>query len=95
MSDTSPPAESADASRPPRAYLGWSLLVTIACFLPLGLVALYYGIRTTRAIAEGRMDAAVHESHVTRGWVIATVVVGILVYLFLGAVFVLLGAFAS
>jgi hypothetical protein len=94
MSDPSPPAESAAGNRPPRAYLGWGLFATVACFLPLGLVTLYYGMRTNRAIVEGRTDVAVHDSHVTRGWLIATVVVGILVYLFLAAVIVLLGAFS-
>lgn len=95
MSDYSPPAESEDAGHPPRDYLGWSLLATLFCFLPLGLVSLYYGLRTNRAMAAGRRDVAIHESHVTRGWLVATIVIGVLVYLFLAAVFAVLGAFAS
>jgi uncharacterized membrane protein YozB (DUF420 family) len=95
MSEQSPPAETSASTRPPRAYLGWVLFATIACFLPLGLVALYYGMRTNRAVADGRLDEANRDSRVTRRWLVATVVVGVVVYLFIGAVFALLGAFSS
>jgi hypothetical protein len=95
MSDPSPPAEYQAAARPPRAYLGWSLVATIACFLPLGIVSLYYGIRTQRAVAEGRSEDASHASHVARGWLFATIVIGVLVWTFIGAVLVLLGAWSE
>jgi hypothetical protein len=94
MSDPSPPAESRADARPPRSYLGWGLATTVLCFLPLGLVTLYYGFRTNRAILDDRIQDAIHDSHITRGWLIATVVVGLLVDFALVAVFLLLGAFA-
>ena len=94
MSDPSPPAESSTGARPPRAYLGWSLVATIACFLPLGLISLYFGFRTNRAIVEGRLDDAAHASRVTRRWLVATAIVGVVGYLVIAAVFVLLGAFS-
>ena len=95
MSDPSPIAAAAGQAAPPRTYLGWSLAATVLCFLPLGLVALYYGFRTNRAILEDRPVDAAHASHVTRGWLIATVVVGVLVDLFLVVVLALLGAFSA
>ena len=95
MSDPSPPAESQAGARPPRAYLGCSLVATIACFLPLGLVALYYGLRTQRAVAEGRPEDAIHTSHVARGWLVATIVIGVLVWAFISTVLVLLGAWSD
>ena len=58
MSDASPPAESRADSRPPRSYLGWGLAATVLCFLPLGLVTLYYGFRTNRAVLDGRLEDA-------------------------------------
>ena len=94
MSDPSPPAESQSGARAPRAYLGWSVVVSIACFLPLGLVAIYYGFRTNRALVEGRLDDAARASRVTRRWLVVTIAVGLLVYVAIGAVFVLLGAFS-
>ena len=95
MSDPSPPAEIQSSARPPRSYLGWSLVATIACFLPLGLVALYYGLRTQRAVVQGRSEDAFHASHVARGWLLATVVIGVLVWAFIGVVLVLLGAWSD
>ena len=94
MSDPSPPAESSIGARPPRAYLGWSLVATIACFLPLGLITLYFGLRTNRAIVEGRLDDATHDSRVTRRWLVVTAIVGGVGYLVIASVFVLLGAFS-
>ena len=95
MSETSPPAESSVDVHPPRAYLGWSLAATVLCFVPAGLVALFYGFRTNRALSEGRFEDAVGLSRAARRWIIATVVIGILVYLFLVAVIVLMGAFSA
>lgn len=92
MSDS--PAEVEPTSGA-KTYLGWSVLATVLCFLPLGLVAIYYGLRTSSALAHGDSDAAGHGSRVAKGWLIATLVVGLLIYLFLGAVFVLLGAFSE
>jgi hypothetical protein len=95
MSDQTPPAESSASARPPRAHLGWAVAATVACFLPLGLVAVYYGFRTNRAILDGRPDDANRDARVARRWLIATVVVGLFVYLLIAAVFVLLGAFST
>ena len=95
MSDPSPPAESAAAPGAPRAYLGWGLAATVLCFLPLGLITLYYGFRTSRAFAEGRTADAARSSRVTRRWLVATIVVGVLVYLIIAAVLALLGAFSA
>jgi hypothetical protein len=94
MSDPSPLAESLDRSHPPRTYLGWGLAATVLCFLPLGLLTLYYGFRTSRAILEDRPLDAAHDSRVTRRWLIATIVIGILVDLVIAAVLALLGAFS-
>ena len=94
MSDPSAPTPADAATPAPRAYLGWALAATVLCFLPLGLVALFFGFRTNRAIGEGRTDDARRASRVTRRWLIATVVVGLLLYLVIAVVLALLGAFS-
>ena len=95
MSDPSPPAESRADQQPPRDHLGWALAATVLCFLPLGLVALYFGLRTNRAVAEGRVADAGRDSRRTRAWLIVTVVVGLLVWATLALAVLLLGAFSG
>jgi len=67
----------------------------VLCFLPLGLVAVYYGLRVNSAVAGGRTADALRASRAGRRWLIATIVVGALLYLVLGSVFALLGAFST
>lgn len=95
MSDPSPPAESRADQQPPRDHLGWALAATVLCFLPLGLVAVYFGLRANRAVAEGRLEDAGRDSRRTRRWLIATVVVGVLVWAVLALAILLLGAFSG
>jgi hypothetical protein len=78
-----------------RTHLGWAVASAMLCFLPTGIVALIYGLRTQRAVAEGRLDDAVRASRVGKRWLILTVVVGLLIYVCLTVVFVLLGAFSK
>ena len=77
-----------------RTHLGWAVVAAIACFLPLGLVSIYYAWRTQQDLSRGELESAAHHSRLTKGWVIATIVIGILIYAFLGVVFALLGAFS-
>ena len=79
----------------PRTYLLLGLLATILCFLPTGLVALYFGIRVNKALADGRRDDANRASIVARRWLVVTAVIGLLIYAVLGSTFALLGAFAK
>jgi hypothetical protein len=89
---TESPADSAAPIA--RSYLAWALAATVLCFLPLGLIALFFGMRVNTAVAEGRPDDAARASRAARRWLVATVVVGLLIYLLLGVTFALLGAFS-
>ncbi len=95
MSEPSVSFTSPDQSHPPRSYLGVGLVATVLCFLPLGLVTLYYGLRVSRALADGDPERAMHDSHVARGWLAATIVIGVLVYAFIALALVLLGAYST
>ena len=89
------PRTGATPDEAPRTYLGWSLAMTVLCFVPLGLVALYHGWRTAQAIEAADAGTAAQQSRRARRWLIATVIVGALVDLVLLVAFVLLGAFAT
>lgn len=80
---------------PVRTYLGWAVVVSALCFLPLGLVAAVYALRASRAASAGDMERARRLGRVARRWILATVLIGLAVDLTLVAVMALLGAFSS
>lgn len=79
----------------PRTYLAWSIASTCLCFLPLGLVAVAYALRSASFITAGDLDAAARSARIARRWLITTVVVGVVIDLVLVTALALLGAFGS
>lgn len=65
------------------------------CFLPLGLVAVWFAWRTAARIQSGDLADARRSSTVTRRWLVATIVTGVLLDLMFLAVLGLLGAFPN
>lgn len=98
MSDLDPhplAPEVSTGEEPVRTHLGWAAAVTALCFLPLGLIAVVYSLRSARALEAGDELTARRSARVARRWILATVIVGLLVDLGLLAVLLLLGAFSS
>lgn len=87
--------DTAEATQVPRTHLLGAVLVTCLCFLPLGLVAVVFAWRTSRLNEAGEFDRARRSSRAAMGWLIATIVVGVLLDVTLGAALALLGAFGS
>lgn len=79
----------------PPTYLGWAIGVTAFCFLPFGLVAVYFGWRSAQATSGGNLPEAGRCSSLARRWLIAAMVVGVLIDLVIVASLGLLGAFPS
>lgn len=84
-----------DTTAAPRTYLWWAIGATALCFLPLGLVAIWFGLRTMRAVDRGDLAAAARSSRIARRWLIATAAVGLTLNLLLLVIFGLMGAFSS
>lgn len=71
----------------------WIIVCTMLCFLPLGLVAIGFGIRADRSRQAGDLERCRRAVRACRGWLIAAVVVGLLVDGIIAVTLLLLGAF--
>ena len=80
---------------PPRSYLAWSVIATAVLFLPLGLVALFFSLRTRALLRQGDLDGASKASRVALVLVVATTVVGAIAYVLLVGALLALGAFGG
>lgn len=88
-------AAPGDAGKPPRTYLVWSALATALLFLPLGLIALIFSLRTEVLLRRGEVDRARKSSRIALVLTIVTVVVGVLVYVVVIGGLLALGAFSG
>lgn len=92
---TSQDVAAEDAGISPRTYLVWSALAAALLFLPLGLVALAFSIRTDMLKRRGDVDRARRSSRIALVLVIVTTVVGVFIYLGLIGALLALGAFSG
>jgi len=79
----------------PRSYLVWSALVTALLFLPTGLVALFFSIRTESLVRRGELERARRMSRAVLVAIIVTVVAGVLAYAVVIGGLLALGAFSG
>lgn len=89
------PASAGDTGHPPKTYLVWSVLVSALLFLPIGLVALAFSIRTDVLVRRGELEGARRTSRVSLVLVIVTAVVGVIVYAVVIGALLALGAFSG
>ena len=80
---------------PPRTYLVWSALAAALLFLPIGLVALFFSIRTGVLLRRGETDRARRTSRAALALVVVTVVAGVLAYVVVIGGLLALGAFSG
>lgn len=74
-----PPSGYTSEMRPavrPDNYLVWSILVTLLCCLPGGIVALVYSTKTNSAWETGDYNSAYEYSGKAKTWVIVSAVIG-------------------
>lgn len=63
----------------PNNYLVWSILVTIFCCIPFGIVAIVKSSQVNGLWAQGRYAEAQASADAAKKWVIWSVVVGLIV----------------
>ena len=78
-----------------RTYLGWAIASAVLCFLPTGLVSVYFAWKSQQALVAADREAAALLARRARRWFIATLIVGGLLELALLVVLMVLGAFGS
>jgi hypothetical protein len=78
-----------------RTYLGWAIASAVLCFLPTGLVSVYFAWKSQQALESGDSEAAAVMARRARRWFIGTVIIGGILELLLLAVLMVLGAFGG
>ncbi|MDR0973188.1 MAG: CD225/dispanin family protein [Prevotellaceae bacterium] len=74
-STTEKPATA--ASQPPKSYLAWSILTTIFCCLPFGIVGIVNASRVESRFYAGDMEGAQRASDNARRWTWIAFAVGL------------------
>jgi len=91
MSTTTPNGSPSDL----RTYLGWAIASAVLCFLPTGLVSVYFAWKSQQALEAGDRETAAGQARRARRWFIGTVVIGAVLEVLLLAVLMVLGAFGG
>ena len=78
-----------------RTYLGWAIASAVLCFLPTGVVSVYFAWKSQQALESGDREAAAAMARRARRWFIGTVIIGGILELLLLAVLMVLGAFGG
>ncbi len=80
-----------DQAAPPKSWLLESILVTVLCFLPFGIVAIVYASKVESLFYAGRVEEAGEASRNARKWTKVAFWVGIGCYLLIVAYVYALG----
>jgi hypothetical protein len=66
------------SAQAPKNYLVWSILVTLFCCLPFGIVAIVKSSQVNGLYAQGRYAEAQASADSARKWVIWSVILGLI-----------------
>ena len=94
-SDAADGFEQAPDGPPPRTYLVASLLVAALLFLPTGIVAVVFSLRSRVLVTRGDLGRARWHSRAALIAIIVTAVIGLIVYVALIGALLGLGAFSG
>lgn len=86
--------ENIDISNKPDNFLVWAILTTIACCLPLGIVAIVYANKVDSLWFAGQKNASIDAAQKARMWTFISLGFGCISYFF-AFVIGLLSAFSS
>lgn len=78
------PPQQPPAGQQPDNYLVWSILVTLFCCLPLGIVAIVKSTQVNGLWAQGRYAEAQASADAAKKFVIWSAVAGVIVFVIYG-----------
>ncbi len=61
----------------PSSYLAWSIVATILCCIPFGIVAIYYASKVESRYISGNIDGAYRASDNAQLWIIVSISAGL------------------
>lgn len=70
--------EIAEPGERPASYLAWSIVVTLLCCTPIGIVAIVYSALTDSRWRNGDFRGAHRASEAAQMWIIASIVLGLI-----------------
>jgi len=72
-----------DNQRPPRpnSYLALSIISTIICCMPIGIVSIVYATKVNSSYEDGNYDEAIRSSKNAKTWGLVSIGIGVLFYL--------------
>ena len=79
-----PPAVPQPGTAPVRDYLVWSILALIFCAWPLAIPAIVFSVRANNLKRRGDLAQAQIEAHRARLWILLSVALGIVVWIYIG-----------
>ena len=89
-----PQPQAANGQVMPPNYLVWSILVTLLCCLPGGIVAIVYSTQVSSRFLQGDYEGANASSHNARKWAIISAVAGAVVGIIYAIIIAITGASA-
>lgn len=94
IATSSAPSENADSSTRTKVpnYMIWSILATILCCLPFGIVGIIYSAKTTLLVEKGDYSGALAASAKAKVWCVVSLILGIVMSITIGVISIMSSA---
>lgn len=63
---------------PPKAYLAWSIVMTLLCCLPAGVIAIIFSCQVNSKMRRGDVDGAFRASERAQLWIVLSFILGLI-----------------
>ena len=94
IATSSAPSENADSSKTTKVpnYMIWSILATLLCCLPSGIVRIIYSAKTTSLVEKGDYSGALTASAKAKVWCVVSLILGIVMSITIGVISIISSA---